>query len=109
MKTFDASKNFRKSLLYTIAVLLWTLVRADIIYEKCIWRTEELGTISEEKFSDEAKLTTEIDQLDQFYAYYECNEPDGSFSFFQLVLADRAQQNRKTLSEVGTKAEDEVC
>ena len=87
MKAVLMVKNFLITLILTLLFL--TLTNAEIISEKCIWKSEELGTISDEKFSDELLITTEIDQLAQFYAYYECNNADGSFSFFQLIVADR--------------------
>ena len=67
------------------------------------------GTIDGDRFSDELRLTTEIDQEMQFYGYQECNDSQGHMKSFNLILSDSNKENRVKMDTVGVEIESETC
>ena len=76
----------------------------NLIGTNCIKKHELRGNENVEgstHFSDQDYVGKNIDKDMQLYAYYECNNKSKDLKSFQLVLANKDNEKKTLLAEVG--------
>ena len=84
-------KKMKRVALVSTAILVGAAGANQLILPECISRSKPVGTEQGESFSDETQLTDSITSNMRFYAYQECNDEQGRFTSFTIVLADEME------------------